>query len=406
MKHGAFGKFNADFDANFDVVVAGRGIAGATFALGLAQQGLRVLNTGPTQNAAQDKRVYALSNASVQLLQTLRIDKLLNQDLVPVHDMHVHGDAGGRLHFSAYEAGVNALAWMAQASDLLPALHHACELSRALRIGEDSVTNFQAHEDHVEVTLGEQQIEPNTKPHDAAQRSVKTYLLVAADGAASPLRAHAGITLKRQPYEQKGVVTRLRTEHPHNNAAYQWFSQESVLALLPLSGDEVSLVYAVSDAHAQRLLALPLKALSEEMTRASAGQLGQLEALEPAQAFALNYQRSSSPIAPRLALIGDAAHQMHPLAGQGLNAGLLDVQVLLDSIAARGAMRDPGDEKVLRRYQRQRAENLSLMLALTDQLQKGFQRPQTPWRVLRNLGMNALNEIQPLKNRLIRHAMN
>jgi ubiquinone biosynthesis UbiH/UbiF/VisC/COQ6 family hydroxylase len=230
-------------------------------------------------------------------------------------------------------------------------------------------------------------------------------LVVGADGAGSAVRAAAGINVELKPYGQTAVVSNFRCERPHLNTAWQWFTAEGVVALLPLSGERVSLVWSAPDALAATLRTLAADAFAERVNERSARALGALAPIGAIHAFPLRRLTVQRLVGPSLALVGDAAHVVHPLAGQGLNLGLQDVDALLRAIGAREAVRAIGDPIVLRRYERARAEPIGLMRVTTDGLARLFAVDDPLVRRARNAGMGLVNRVKPLKSRLIRQAL-
>jgi ubiquinone biosynthesis UbiH/UbiF/VisC/COQ6 family hydroxylase len=225
------------------------------------------------------------------------------------------------------------------------------------------------------------------------------------------VRAAAGINATVKSYDQTAVVANFGCARPHLNTAWQWFTDQGVVALLPLPGEHVSLVWSAPQELAVELAALSADQLAGRVTErcaSAAGDttgVGQLTPIGKAHTFPLRRIAVSRLIASRAALIGDAAHVVHPLAGQGLNLGLQDVALLLEVVRAREAFRDVGDATVLRRYERGRAEALGLMRFTTDSLAQLFAFDDPLVRRLRNAGMAAVNRLSPLKNALIRRAL-
>ena len=192
----------------------------------------------------------------------------------------------------------------------------------------------------------------------ASGETLEADLIVGADGAHSWVRAQIGSKATRRDYRQTGVVANFKAEKPHGETAYQWFRDTEIIALLPLPGDHVSLVWSARTDHADALLALDPAQLAAEVETATQNMLGALECVTPAQGFPLALQTVDRLIAPRVALVGDAAHLIHPLAGQGMNLGLRDVAALADVLANKEAFRDLGDPVLLRRYERARREDI------------------------------------------------
>lgn len=394
-----------------DVAVIGTGVAGLAAALGLSQLGLRVTLIGPPPrvgppSAAFDARIYALAPASVRLLEQLRAWGQVDAARVqPVQRMRVFGDAGDELSFDAYTTAVERLATIAEERELLRVLALGVDLAPG--IGRLLAPMQALHAQDGRVTM---QLSDGTQ--------VQAALVIGADGADSGVRAAAGITAEVVPYDQTAVVMNLATTEPHEGVAWQWFTDEGVVALLPLPGRAVSLVWSAPDALAGQLQALQPEALAERVGRRILGTpngLGtRLGALRPlgteaatsrAHAFRLRRLRVDRLTVPGIALIGDAAHVVHPLAGQGLNLGLQDVSILLDVLRTRENWRGVGDPTLLRRYARRRAEAIDLMRWTTDGLARLFAWDDAAVRRARNAGMSLLNAVGPLKRALIRHAL-
>jgi 2-octaprenylphenol hydroxylase len=375
----------------FDVAVIGGGLVGKTAALALAQGGLRVgLLAQPCAplpaGSVFDARVYALSSSSQALLERLRVWQALDTSrLGPVYDMRVYGDAHAELHFSAFQASVPQLAWIAESS----------LIERAL----DAALRFQPSLEWIDSRAQALDVKPGGATIGLANGKVlDADLVVGADGAHSWVRAQIGSKVIRQDYKQTGVVANFKAEKPHGETAYQWFKDGEIIALLPLPDGHVSLVWSARAEHAQELLALDPARLAAEVERVTGGQVGALDCVTPAQGFPLALQTVDRLVASRVALVGDAAHLIHPLAGQGMNLGLRDVAALAETIAAKEAFRDLGDTVLLRRYERARREDIRALMVATDGLQKLFSVPGPVARVLRNTGM-AFVGAQPLIKR-------
>jgi 2-octaprenyl-6-methoxyphenol hydroxylase len=230
-------------------------------------------------------------------------------------------------------------------------------------------------------------------------------LLVGADGAASRIREWAGLGSTLTPYGQSGVVANFECERPHRGTAFQWFFDRDILAWLPLggkNGNQMSMVWSTPTAQADELVALDADELAERVWAAGHDRLGALRLLTPAAAFPLRLNRVESVVAPGVALIGDAAHGVHPLSGQGVNLGFGDAEALVD-VLARHRKSHCGHLAVLQRYARARAEPVQRMQALTHGLHHLFASEQAGW--LRNTGMAWLNRLPPLKAALVREAM-
>src|SRR5207248_4379416 len=280
--------------------------------------------------------------------------------------MHVEGDGGGSIDFSAYDLGERALAWIVEERELRSAL-----LRTARRSGIDMIANATLD------TLTWSASAATLKLADG--RAVDARLIVGADGASSWVRQAAGIVAEPKSYGQTAVVANFACQRAHHGRAYQWFRDDGgVLAWLPLPGRRISMVWSAPDTLAQALLAESNEALTSRVADAGGQTLGELECITPAAGFPLRFLRVPTPVALRLALVGDAAHGVHPLAGQGVNLGFGDAQSLSGVLAERGPVNDPGAPILLERYARRRAEPVLAMQAVTDGLARLF-GPPSPW---------------------------
>ena len=379
----------------FDVVVAGRGAVGAAAALGLSQAGLRVAWVGPasatpTRHTDWDSRVFALSPGTRDLLRSLRIwDALPQERITPVYDMRVYAGQQAdapELHLDAYRGQVEALAFIIENRTLMTTLEAALRFAGVATI-DDTVTDMSCEgkgpAGRIRLGLGSGQ-------------SLVAKLAVAADGADSTLRTLAGIEASVSDYPQRAVVANFESSLPHADTAYQWFGPDlGVLALLPLppvSPDRgrASMVWSAPTELADELSAMTGEQLAARVTRESNQMLGELNLITPAHSFALRLIKVPRLIAPRLVLIGDAAHAIHPLAGQGMNIGFGDVRQLLDVLKGREFYRDLADELLWRRYERARVEAVSLVQTTTDALQRAFGPLPAPLVGLRDLGWRAV----------------
>jgi len=392
-----------------DVAVVGGGIVGAAAALAAAQAGLSVVwvvgdpaHDAVDESATRDSRVYALSPSTQRLLERLRVWSQLDASrLAPVFDMHVHGDRDGRstLHFDAYQAATERLATIVEHRELVRVLAAAAAYFPGVERIEGIASQIVVDADRVTLS---------TMTGSRAAR-----LVIAADGARSPTREALHIATHGRPYAQRAVVGHFTMSRPHGGAAFQWFTDEGVVALLPLASSAtepyaMSLVWSAPDAVADRLIAEGPDAVAARLsalcaTRTSTS-LGPLTASGTLVAIPLVVQWAEHVIAPRAVLVGDAAHVIHPLAGQGLNLGFGDVEALIDILVARESFRDCGDRVLLRRYERQRAAPVRVMREITDGLARLFASARPEVATLRRLGMHALDRLVPLKRLLMRQA--
>jgi len=387
-----------------DICIVGNGAVGKAAALGFAQAGLRVAvlcrSAAPTPVSADwDVRVFALNHVAHKLLSSLKVwDALDLQRVAPVTEMQVKGGnapADGQLGFDAYGARSEELAWIVEDRNLNHALDTAMKFAQNLTLVTGQAKQMQWQSDAAVVML-----------EDGA--SIKASLVVGADGSQSWVRGQCDIGLDYRSYGQKGVVTNFECEKPHHGVAHQWFVEElGIIALLPLPGNRVSLVWSAPDTLADTLLREPLSALVARLEEYCMEVLGHLTPVLPEdmKAFPLTLMRPHSMIGQRVALIGDAAHVVHPLAGHGMNLGFGDVASLLELVKAREDHRDCGDARLLERYRRARKEEVFLMQMTTDGLARLFGSDLAPLRLARNVGLNLLNRLPVIKGKLISHAM-
>jgi ubiquinone biosynthesis UbiH/UbiF/VisC/COQ6 family hydroxylase len=316
--------------------------------------------------------------------------------------MRVFGDAdpstplrtGSKLEFSAYQMGVAELACILENRHLQHALWQVLQTQDNLDfIHPARCAALTFAQDAAELTL-----------EDGS--TLSAGLVVGADGRNSWVRNQAGISAAPVDYQHHGVVANFNCELSHRGIAHQWFAPDGILALLPLPGNRVSMVWSVTPDKSSDLMALTSEALCEHVALASHHTLGKLTIVTAAAAFPLRLLTLPHISAPRVALIGDAAHNMHPLAGQGVNTGFRDARQLAELLINRGGCADCGDAQLLRRYDRKRREDISTMQGTTYALKNLFCNDDPLLRSLRNTGLNATNHLVPLKKALMRHAFN
>ena len=387
-----------------DVCIRGAGIVGQALALLLARERLRVTlvqgsapgsaSSGVSASGHGDVRAYALNHASRQLLEGLRVWPELTE-ATPVSSMEVHGDAQGALHFSASALGVDALAWIVD----VPALER--QLGDAVRY-QPLITR--------------------------SDTPVEATLTVVCEGRDSRTRAEFGVHYDTFPYGQHAIATRMRCEQPHGGIARQWFLGDAtlgeatdaelsrlgatetgeILALLPLDGPlghTVAVVWSVSPARAQDLAQRDGAAFAQALQSACGHALGAMQCIAPRAVWPLQLSRASHWVGDGWALAGDAAHAVHPLAGQGLNLGLADAACLARTLHEREYWRGIGERRVLRRYERARQLDVRAMATVTDGLQRLFSTPGSWTQDLRNRGLQAFDRSGWLKQWVGRQAL-
>jgi 2-polyprenylphenol 6-hydroxylase len=371
--------YNGPMEVEYDAIIVGRGLVGMAAARALAIQGLRVALVGPgtrtgagayvaansTETNVQsdvepDLRVYALSPGSVGMLADLKVWPAVNQHRVAmVTAMQVFSPRGDELGFASSEAKASCLNFVVEHSNLRQALQTSLEFSNAV-ITNDAVSglSYEGRMIHARLAGGEK---------------LKARLIVAADGVESSIRGLANISVDRKSYSDQALVANLQTDEPHKGIARQWFTEKGVIALLPMFGERrLSLVWS----GASEIAGYSARELGAELTSISGAVLGQILVSGETKSFPLQWLKAQSLVAPRVVLLGDAAHAMHPLAGQGLNLGFGDLAALLNLLAQRMTGQDIGEARFLRRYQRQRLEPVEAMLFVTDQLHDLFTQPR------------------------------
>lgn len=376
--------YNARMGAEYDICIRGAGIVGRTLALLLARERLRVALVAPVprSDAVADVRAYAVSPANHALLERVR-GWPEGSAATAVLAMQVQADQHGAVHFSAAEQGVPALNWIVD----VPALE--------ARLAE--AVHYQSA------------IELQTEPVPAA-------LTVVCEGRASQTRAELGVEWQATPYPQHAVATRLECERPHQQVARQWFTPEGeILAFLPLggaAGHEVAVVWSLRSERVAEVAAWDDATLAAQLHRLSAGALGALQLQGARATWPLVVGHAAHWVGPvpgrageSFALAGDAAHAMHPLAGQGLNVGLGDAAELARVLATRERWRPLSDLRLLRRYERARRGDWLRMKLATDNLQWLFGHPTPLVGALRNWGMALFERSGPIKSRIARLAM-
>ena len=383
-----------------DIAVAGGGMVGAACALALARRGFSVAlleaREPPAWNAGdpEDLRVIALAHSSAKLLEDLGAWPAIRAARVSPYDgMHVWDAASGAsLDFDAAQVGRAQLGWIVENKLISWTLWDAAGAAGVRRTCPAQVSSFTQRDGRVVLEL-------------EGGDSVSAALLVIADGAGSRLRQQAGIGVRGRDYHQRAVVAHVATERPHQRTAWQRFTREGPIALLPLSDGRSSIVWSLPEARAREALALEDAAFCDAVGVASDFRLGRVVATTARTSFPLRLQIAERFSAGRCVLLGDAAHAVHPLAGQGANLGLRDVAELGSVLAAaRDAGRDFAAPDVLQRYARRRRSAGTLDARAFDAIERVFAWQTLPLRELRGIGVRAVDRLAPLKRALAAHA--
>jgi 2-octaprenylphenol hydroxylase len=385
---------------DFDVVIVGGGLVGASLAAALKSSGLTLalLEGQPVSDAnvtGWDSRIYAISPGNAAFLGECGAWQHLDMHRVqPVTAMRIFGDEGAELDFSAYQNGVPELNFILENRLLQQSLTQELQQQDNLTLLQPArCASIEWHDDNAQLKLDD-------------GRELRAKLIVGADGRDSWVRQQAGIDATPNAYLQNGVVANFTIEKPHHGTAFQWFQPDGILALLPLPQQMVSMVWSVTPEKSAELLALTPEVLCKQVATASHFSLGELKLVTPPAAFPLRILKLQHIIAPRLALTGDAAHNVHPLAGQGVNLGFRDARELASVLKDRGAQTDCGNVQLLRRYERARREDIVSMQLATDALKHLFNNSNPLLRFLRNIGLSVTNRMTPLKKLLAQHALN
>ncbi len=389
---------------DFDILIIGGGMVGASLGVALAPLPLRVglIEAVEFESAAQpsyDDRTVALSYGSKRIFESLGVwSRLEARDATAIQRIHI-SDRGhfGFARLDAAEAAVAALGYVVENRALGQALKPAlAETANLTVICPASVEDVAFAEGAATVTFR----------RDGKLETLSARLVVAADGGSSPVRSKAGIETRRTDYHQTALVTNVTPELPHRHVAYERFTASGPLALLPMSENRCAVVWSLTPEKAEALLALDAVPFMAALQEQFGTRLGRLLKVGKRATYPLTLTKVSEHIRPRLVLIGNAAHTVHPVAGQGFNLGLRDVAVLAQVLnEAQRAGRDPGELAVLEVYAAWRKRDILAISTFTDSLVRTFSNDLTPVSFLRNLGLVAVDLFPPAKRQLLRLSM-
>lgn len=383
----------------FDIIIVGAGLVGASFAQAMKDSGLKlalVEGVEPVAPAPEwTSRVFAISPGSIEFLSESGAWQQFDAArIAPVLGMHIYGDDGkASLDFDAHQSGLAELAVIAEVRHMQHGLWRALQRQENLELFCPARCASLRLQEEVAVLRLED------------GRELRAALIVGADGRESWVRSQAGMDAEPAPYRQMGVIANFETELPHGDAAWEWFRGDGVLAFLPLPGNRISIVWTAFEERAAELMALPPDEFCRQVQEASHSALGKLTLLSKPSAFPLRLLHLEHLVKARVALIGDAAHNVHPLAGQGVNLGFQDARELAKVLKDRGPQPDCGDYFLLRRYERARKADILAMQLVTDGLQKLFNNRNPALKLVRNLGLSLTGSLPWLKNGLVQHAV-
>ena len=393
-------------DSTYDIVIAGGGMIGTSLALALAPLGLRVaiveaVERNADQQPSFDDRSTALSRSTQRMFEAMELWPAIVAAATPIRNIHV-SDRGrfGFSHISAEEQRVEALGYVVINRVLGAVLQQA--------LGESDSVDVICPARIVDVTLQDDSASAVVEHDSGEQQIVSCRLLVAADGANSSVRDMLGIAAQTQRYEQRAVIGNLLPEKSLDHRAFERFTEQGPLALLPLADDRAGFVWTVSEAEAERVLALDDKAFLREFQAQFGYRLGTFSRVGKRASYPLLLSKAARLTATRSVLIGNAAHGLHPVAAQGFNLGLRDVAALCDCIA--DARRetdnfDPGSAQLLERYANWRRDDQNKLVRFTDGLVRLFGSSRRPLRALRNVGMLGFDFIPGVRSAFARHTM-
>lgn len=387
---------------NVDVAIIGGGMVGATLACALGKTSLNVVvidpstHEPPTNKTKFDLRVSAITRGSQRIFEHLDVwQDMESQRVSPFREMRVWEQQGaGELHFDSAELSEPYLGHIIENRVILSSLYQRlAQLTNIQLMLGQRCAAMQYEQDAWQLSL-------------ADGENVTAKLVIGADGSHSWVRQQCAITSRGWDYDQSALVTYVKTSLSHQDTAWQRFLQDGPLAFLPLTDGYSSIVWSTSPAHVSHLLALSDQDFALELASAYEGRLGDITEIGARASFPLRFMAAEHYILPGMALVGDAAHTIHPLAGQGVNLGILDAATLFDVIQqAINRQQSIGAQKVLRRYERWRKSENMDMLVMVDQIQRLFGAQHTGLQWLRNRGMTGLNRLTPIKNLIIDHAM-
>jgi 2-octaprenyl-6-methoxyphenol hydroxylase len=381
----------------WDLVIIGGGLVGVSLACALAPLGLRVAIIEPTprqQLIRRDRRLIALSLGSQRIFEGLGVWSKMAEESAPINSVHV-SEAGrfGVTRIHAAELDVPCLGSMMSANRIAESCYEQLDEYQEITVLTGKFVDQKSHADHIHVTM---------EASDGVRKELRASLLVAADGMGSRVRENAGIDVSKQAYQQAAVVAEVTHESPHGQVAFERFLSAGPMALLPLSGQRCALVWTWPEDRVETVLSWSDEVFLEQLQKHFGFRLGRFLAVSARASYPLSQVMANELVGERLVLLGNAAHGLHPVAGQGFNLGLRDVALLAELIQADS---DPGSEALLVNYAQQRQHDHRLVMRSTHWLVRIFASTQWPLSRVRGLGLITLDRVWPLKNRLMQQAM-
>lgn len=387
---------------DYDIVIAGGGLAGLTLACALAPTGARmaVIEASPPQAdrpPSFDDRAIALAHGSRLIFEGIGLWDGIAPCATPITNIHV-SERGrfGFTHLDAKEEQVPALGYVAPARDLGRALMARFDATGIAHLRPARLVDFNNEEEGITLTV------------DSAgnARKITAKLLVAADGGQSQIRDRLGIKVRRWDYGHTAIVSNLVPGKPHNNIAYERFTSDGPLALLPMTDNRFGVVLTVPTAQHEEILSLDDSDFLGLLQERFGYRCGRFERVGSRSAYPLSLITAKEPVRQRVTLLGNAAHTLHPVSGQGFNLGLRDVAVLVDLIAdALKLGEDPGEERILQAYASERQSDQRNMAMVTDGLARLFSNPLSVITTGRNIGLLAADLLPGIRHQIARHAM-
>ncbi|MCG8080632.1 MAG: 2-octaprenyl-6-methoxyphenyl hydroxylase [Candidatus Thiodiazotropha taylori] len=386
-----------------DILIVGGGMVGASLAHALSGHGYKigVIEAWPLSSSSQpsyDDRVIALSWGSRLILQAMGVWHGIETVAQPILDIHI-SDRGhfGFTRLNHHQEGVDALGYVVTAKSLGNALLRELDQRQDVElICPAQLKSFAVSDNGVEARIEQ----------DGHEKRINARLLVAADGGDSLVRRFLSIPLKEKSYGQTAIIANLSCDREHQSVAYERFTDTGPLALLPMTDERLSMVWTAEDHQVAELMGLSDQAFLDRLQDRFGYRLGRLERLGKRVAYPLRLRQAAEQVRPRIALIGNAAHAIHPVTGQGFNLGLRDVAGLADLLVeAAQHGRDPGDLELLNEYRQWRERDQNRVAAITDSLARLFANPFGPLRLMRNLGLVGLDLMPGLKHQVARQFM-